>query len=121
MRAKGEVLEVLNWISHSLIPKIISIYMWKAHYRYLPFGDKIKKICIPTIPTCNCYEQRIEEKLDHVLSTGTFACSIWRRATTILGMFNVGLEPFKVKFLDGLKVKRPLTSFLVGILPMVIA
>lgn len=60
--------------------------------------------------------------MDHILSTGFLAYSIWRRVANTLGMFNVDSKNRKIKILIWFRGanERNLASVIVGILPIVI-
>lgn len=122
MQEKGVALEVSNWIWHNWIPKEISICMWKAFYRFLPFDDKLWKLVFLLYPLVTVVSREKKKTWTMCWVLGTFACSLWRWATVTMGMFNVDLEPWKVKILRWLRCahKGLLTGVLVGVLLVLI-
>lgn len=62
--------------------------MWEATFQFLLVDEWILRIGIAMVFTCSCYAERGEETLDHVLSRGIVGCMVWKKANSILGIFN---------------------------------
>lgn len=71
--------------------------MWKVTHQFLAMDDKIQRLGILFVSTCNYCANRHEETFDHVISTGNVACMIWKKATYTLRTFNMESEPWRLK------------------------
>lgn len=67
-RAKGSPQIWLDWIWNKLLPKKISICMWKAHFSYLLTDKRVKSLGIPLVFGYNYCVVQNEGSRNHVLS-----------------------------------------------------
>ena len=86
IRVRVPVLPWAHWIWHAILPKKISIMMWKATNNCLAVDEKIRLAGIPIVSKCNCCSVGHLEDLNHILCTGEFARQIWRLAAIHLGV-----------------------------------
>lgn len=59
--------------------------------------DRILKIGIPVVSTCNFCSDRIIKTLDHALSTGLVTRSVWKKVALSFDVFNTKAKPWRVK------------------------
>lgn len=71
--------------------------MWKALNHLLPLDVRVRKLVISMMFGCNCYTNKKEETLDHILSTRTITCYVWKQAANIIGIFYQENERLKIK------------------------
>ncbi|KAK0598052.1 hypothetical protein LWI29_031129 [Acer saccharum] len=83
VRRRGDNFVWKDWFWHSLLPKRISICIWKAWFMCLAVDDRVKDKGISMASACDCCVQRNQENIDHVLSVGDVATDIWRRASVV--------------------------------------
>lgn len=73
IRLKGDAYNWWNWVWHSYVPKKVSLYMWNAFFNYLPVDAHIKASGVYMASAYNCYIERKDETLGHVLRSGFVA------------------------------------------------
>jgi len=78
VRVRGHNFEGHKWIWNSILPKKFYVLMWKAWHGALAVDDRIRKIGIPLVSRCNCYNQGKYEALNHVLFEGEVAAEVWK-------------------------------------------
>lgn len=71
IQVRGKSHGWMKWICHKLIPKIISLCMWKVTFHHLVVDDRIRRFGISMESTCNCCDQWHEENFDHIFSTSS--------------------------------------------------
>lgn len=71
--------------------------MWKELLQYLLLDDRIWKLGMPMASVCNYCVEKNKKTLDHVLSTGTVAKLVWKKAALTMRVFNVESKPCKIK------------------------
>ncbi|KAF5465134.1 hypothetical protein F2P56_015165, partial [Juglans regia] len=86
VRVRGQNFEGNKWIWNSILPKKISVFMWKAWHGALAVDDKIRRIGIPLVSRCNCCIQGQYEDLNHVLFAGEEAAEVWKKIGVMLGL-----------------------------------
>ncbi|KAJ0074622.1 hypothetical protein Patl1_37562 [Pistacia atlantica] len=86
IRVKGTEHLGMDWILHHLLPKKISVYMWKARFNGLALDSRVQLLGIPLASRCNCYTHGHTESLNHVLCNGSIATEVWKTAAITLGI-----------------------------------
>ncbi|KAF5468901.1 hypothetical protein F2P56_013012 [Juglans regia] len=86
LRIRGVERLELDWVWHQLLPKKISMCMWKARFGALPVGVRIQAIDIPMVSRCDCCVLREVETVDHVLRLDSIAMQVWNMASIALGI-----------------------------------
>lgn len=94
---KGSQHMWMDWVWPKLLPNKVSICVWKSLFNYLPFYERVRRLSIPLASGCDCCVDHKEETLNQILSTRSVACIVWKKATFVLGIFNVEEEPWRVK------------------------
>ncbi|KAF5464541.1 hypothetical protein F2P56_014612 [Juglans regia] len=89
IQARAQEIPWTKWVWHVVIPKKISIIMWKAIHECLAVDDRIRKVGIQVASRCDCCISGAYEDMNHVLATGEFAKMIWSMCSNQLGMRNM--------------------------------
>ncbi|XP_022896799.1 uncharacterized protein LOC111410603 [Olea europaea var. sylvestris] len=79
IRDKGGMQNFFDWVWHPLIPKKVSFMIWKGLHKALSVDLRIKEVGINLASKCNCCESPSQESEEHILSTGDFVDSLWRK------------------------------------------
>ncbi|KAK0581732.1 hypothetical protein LWI29_017271 [Acer saccharum] len=122
VRRRGDNFVWKDWFWHSLLPKRISICIWKAWFMCLAVDDRVKDKGISMASACDCCVQRSQETIDHVLSVGDVAADIWRRASVIFGIPFQRVLPWKNRVTNWFYYARnsSIKGVLIGLLPCLI-
>ncbi|KAJ0095450.1 hypothetical protein Patl1_15067 [Pistacia atlantica] len=89
IRVKGTEHVGMDWIWHHLLPKKISVCMWKACFNGLALDSQVQSLGIPLASRCNCCTLGHTESLNHVLCNGSIAAEVWKTAAITLGIDHV--------------------------------
>lgn len=71
-------------------PANVQFFVWQAISKGLPTGSWVARMSLPS--ECNCCARRIQETLEHYLSTCIYVRKVWRYTCTIrhaLGLLEV--------------------------------
>ncbi|TXG59223.1 hypothetical protein EZV62_013796 [Acer yangbiense] len=122
VRRRGDNFVWKDWFWHSLLPKRISICIWKAWFMCLAVDDRVKDKGILMASACDCCVQRNQENIDHVLSVGDVAADIWRRASVVFGIPFQRVLPWKNRVTNWFYYARKssIKGVLIGLLPCLI-
>ncbi|KAK0598182.1 hypothetical protein LWI29_032329 [Acer saccharum] len=122
VRRRGDNFVWKDWFWHSLLPKRISICIWKAWFMCLAVDDRVKDKGISMASACDCCVQRNQENIDHVLSVGDMAADIWRRASVVFGIPFQRVLPRKNRVTNWFYYARKssIKGVLIGLLPCLI-
>lgn len=86
VRNRGAPFEWNKWFWHTLLPKKISMCLWKTWFRSLAVDARIQTRGIPMVSTCDYPLQRSQETINHIFSLGEVALEVWRCASVVLGI-----------------------------------
>ncbi|KAK0580059.1 hypothetical protein LWI29_035797 [Acer saccharum] len=122
VRRRGDNFVWKDWFWHSLLPKRISICIWKAWFMCLAVDDRVKDKGISMASACDCCVQRSQETIDHVLSVGDVAADIWCRASVVFGIPFQRVLPWKNRVTNWFYYARKssIKGVLIGLLPCLI-
>lgn len=112
----------MDWTWNALIPKKITISMWKSLHQRLPLDDCVRTLGIHVVSSCNCCTNRKEETLYHVKSTCKLAAYILKQAAVAMGIFNVQNETWIMKITHWFGNSRMKTHIgrIIGLSPIII-
>lgn len=96
-KAKGSPQSWSDWIWHNLLPKKVSICMWRALFNYLMTDERVRRLGIPLVSWCKCCVVRKEETTNHAFSTSEVASMVWKKDVMVMGIFNNVNKTWRVK------------------------
>ncbi|XP_042959541.1 uncharacterized protein LOC122294687 [Carya illinoinensis] len=122
VRLKHPKFEWAKWVWHKFLPKKIAICVWRAAFNCLSVDEQTRNIGIPIASACNCCKERQNEDLEHLLSKGELAVSIWKRASAEMGVPFRTQQNWKerVQIWFNRASRKTQLGFLLGLMPCVI-
>ncbi|KAF8405073.1 hypothetical protein HHK36_009970 [Tetracentron sinense] len=121
IRVRAPQAPEMKWIWHGLLPKRVSVCVWKSRYDCLPVDENICRVGIQLASKCDCCVFGQGESQDHVLSSSEFAGKVWALAEAALGISVVPHSWWSRVFQWWSYSKNSTTrGTLIGILPCVI-
>ncbi|KAF8413601.1 hypothetical protein HHK36_001593 [Tetracentron sinense] len=121
IRVRAPQAPEMKWIWHGLLPKRVSVCVWKSRYDCLPVDENICRVGIQLASKCGCCVFGQGESRDHVLSSSEFAGKMWALAEEALGISVVPHSWWSRVFQWWSYAKTSTTrGTLIGILPCVI-
>lgn len=123
VRKKGEQLQWKEWIWHRLLPKRVSLCVWKAYYRCLAVDERVEARGVALTSACDCCVWKSGESLDHILCSGEVATKVWEFASTLLGIPCMRQMHWKARLLVWFRSskKASVKGILTGLLPCLIS
>ncbi|KAF5472990.1 hypothetical protein F2P56_009642 [Juglans regia] len=109
---------MLKWFWNPLLPKRVSICMWKAWFACHPVDMCIQSVGIQLASRCNCCQNGKVKSLDHVLCSGSIAQEVWKKAGVALGINCMPTSTWKARIILWLNCARRASQYgmLVGLL-----
>ncbi|XP_035540358.1 uncharacterized protein LOC118344262 [Juglans regia] len=122
VRKRGQELPWHDWFWHQLLPKRISICLWKIWFNCLPVDVQVQSKGVSLASACDCCERRCMEDIDHIFSMGAVAFEVWLKASTVLGIPCSCNLPWKNRVAGWFSYakKSSFKGTLVGLIPCII-
>lgn len=67
---KGDLLPWHDWLWNGILPKRVSLCIWKAWFNGFSVDARVQKKGVSLALACDCCSQKNQETIDHVLSSG---------------------------------------------------
>lgn len=84
VRSKHQIFLYHDWFWHSVLPKRISIFLWRAWANCLFVDEGVQNNAISLALSCDCYERKASETINHVLSSRDVASIVWSYASAMI-------------------------------------
>ncbi|XP_041027024.1 uncharacterized protein LOC121267244 [Juglans microcarpa x Juglans regia] len=94
-RIKGQTFPWAKWVWNPAVPRKISMTMWKAMHECLPLDDRVRRIGILVVSSCDCCLVWVGEDVDHIFAKGGYTAEMWRRCSLVLGIPRLEGKPWK--------------------------
>ncbi|KAK4833981.1 hypothetical protein QYF36_014386 [Acer negundo] len=73
VRKNGDHLQWKVWIWHRLLPKHVSLCVWKAYFRCLAVDERVQARGVALASVCDCCVRKSGESLHHIQCSGEVA------------------------------------------------
>ncbi|XP_057958688.1 uncharacterized protein LOC131151460 [Malania oleifera] len=93
IRAKGPHVRDMDWLWHNLLPKKVSVRVWKARFHNLLLDEKVQSLGIAFASRCNCCELGKTEILNYILCSSEISV----KDSKILSAFEISIITSKAQ------------------------
>lgn len=111
-----------DWFWHSMLPKQISICMWKGWFKCFAVDERVQSKGMSLASACDCCARRSIENMDHILSSGDVASEVWNYVSSMLGVPCLRHWTWKTRVSTWFYYakKSSITGILIGLIPCLI-